>query len=269
MNSSRMRLYRSGRAPRDVRAEPHLRVLVQPVARGQRLRVAHVEAGHRHPVVVERDAERVLVDEGAPGDVDDVHAGLDRRERVRVEQVPGVRGGGRGDDQVIGTRQQLREIHDLDARDRAGRARAPGGDHAHPERQGPRRRSRCRCRPGRRGRACARAVRPAAPTPSASAARRATRRARASRTRAWSRARTRRSAPRLRPGSTSRCGPRRPPPGSRRHRSRSCAPSARHGTRARAGSRTGAWPAAPRLRSTGRPRRRSAPRRPPPRAPLP
>ena len=74
------------RVPRDVRGQPHLRVRVHPVAGRQRLGVDGVERRHRDRAVVERDAQRVLVDERAPRDVDEVHARLHQRERVGIEQ---------------------------------------------------------------------------------------------------------------------------------------------------------------------------------------
>ncbi len=65
-------------------------MVVHPVTGGQRLGVDRVERRHRDPVVVERDAQRVLVDQRAAGDVDEVHARLHPREHVGVEQMPGA-----------------------------------------------------------------------------------------------------------------------------------------------------------------------------------
>ncbi len=62
------------------------RVVVHPVPLGQRLGGADVERGPGDRVVVERGAQRVLVDEGAPGDVAEVHA-----RRVSFSQRVGCR----------------------------------------------------------------------------------------------------------------------------------------------------------------------------------
>ena len=54
---------------------------------GQRLGVDGVERRHRDPAVVERDAQRVLVDERAARDVHEVHARLHLREHVGVDEM--------------------------------------------------------------------------------------------------------------------------------------------------------------------------------------
>ena len=104
------------RVPRDVRGHPDLRVLVQPMPSGSGSGSTVSSVAMRDDPVVERDAQRVLVDERAAGDVHEVHARRHLRERVRVDQVPRARGRGRGEHDVRGARQQLVErVHDLHA----------------------------------------------------------------------------------------------------------------------------------------------------------
>ena len=68
------------------------------------------------------------------GDVDEVHAGLDRREHLGVDEVLGPRRGRRGQHDVIGPVDERADVADeLDARERTRRIRAAHGAHAHAE----------------------------------------------------------------------------------------------------------------------------------------
>src|SRR4051812_9721433 len=91
-----------GRAPGDVRADPHLGMREQPVPFRERLRIDGVERGHGNAPLVERYAEPVLVDQSAAGDVHQMRALAHLRERLGVEQMMGTRRVGRGDDHVVG-----------------------------------------------------------------------------------------------------------------------------------------------------------------------
>ena len=58
-----------------------------PVPCKEGLGLDGVEAGHRHPAVVECGVERILVDKPATGDVDEMHARAHELEGTGVEQM--------------------------------------------------------------------------------------------------------------------------------------------------------------------------------------
>ncbi len=60
---------------------------VEPVTRGERLGIDGVERRHRDGAVVERNPQRVLVDERTTRDVDEMRARFHLGERGRVEQM--------------------------------------------------------------------------------------------------------------------------------------------------------------------------------------
>ena len=70
-----------------MRREAHPGMRVQPVARRQGLGVDHVERRQGNPSVVEGGEQGVLVDQGTPGDVDQVRPGLHVASVAVVEEV--------------------------------------------------------------------------------------------------------------------------------------------------------------------------------------
>lgn len=85
-----------------MRRHDHVPAPEQRVARGQRLRVCHVQRGARNPPGVERSDERGGVDERAAADVDEDRGGLEVREGAGVEDVVRGGGGGEGDEEDVG-----------------------------------------------------------------------------------------------------------------------------------------------------------------------
>ena len=105
----------------------------------QRLLGEDVERRARERAVLQALGQRRLVDDRAAADVDEHRAGLDRRERVGVEQAARRVGGGQRDDDAVGAadeRAQLgHRVELVDVRDAALEA-ALDRDHVHAERAG-------------------------------------------------------------------------------------------------------------------------------------
>ena len=83
--------------------------------RGRRLLGEHVEGGAGDLAGIERRAQGRFVDQPAARAIDDAHALLHRRERLGVDDVPGLVGERRVQRDEIGAPEQLVELDLLDA----------------------------------------------------------------------------------------------------------------------------------------------------------
>ena len=131
-------LLRLGRAGAQVRGAHHGRELEQRVA-GGRLGGEHVDARPGHPAFLQREGQRVLIDDAAAGRVHDPHGGLDQAQLPVPEQAGRLRVLGQVHGDEVGLGQQLVQA----GQPHAG-LRGPGrghvrvvGDHPHAERGQP------------------------------------------------------------------------------------------------------------------------------------
>jgi hypothetical protein len=103
---------------------------------GKRLRLGRVEGRACNPAVVECGSQRGAVDEASPGDIHQVHAGLDQREGARVHHPSGASGRRRREDEMVRARQQLVERRDdFHALERSAPRVPPESDDLHAERE--------------------------------------------------------------------------------------------------------------------------------------
>ena len=97
-------------APRDVRGEADARVVVQPVAGGEGLRIDTVERRQGDAALVQGGAQGALVDEVASRDVDEVDARLHARKRIGAEDAPGLGRVGKNAAGARSTRRPARQV---------------------------------------------------------------------------------------------------------------------------------------------------------------
>ena len=99
----------------------------------QWLGVGDIERRAADVAAVERRQQRVIVDEAAPGDVDDVLAGLGQRQSPGIDEVAGMLGQRCGEHDMVGGGEQCVGIDAGDAGGGERRVSAAGGDDIHAE----------------------------------------------------------------------------------------------------------------------------------------
>ncbi len=92
---------------RGVGRQEHAWVVIKRVVSGQRLGIGHIQAGAGDYTAVQRLQQRLLIDQPATGDIDQVQAWSGLVQYVPIDQPTGVTGEWGGQHEVVALCEQL------------------------------------------------------------------------------------------------------------------------------------------------------------------